>query len=389
MDRLFVRRTALLLAFILTFTAAAEVLIEGNALAATKKVKISDKRVRRFFSHSCFIGNSVMVGRMSYVKNYARKYMRYSTPLARVSWSFSNDRNKNHGFMIQYKGVEMQAKYAVKKCGKMNVFIGTGTNDLFGGVRSTFEKYKSFVYGIKKVNKKATIYIESMTPIWRGKGALNNKNIKALNKKLRKYAKTHKRVYFIPVSQALRDSHGRLRASYCSDRYVHMTAAGYKKWNDQTIQWVKKMLRLKKAKKWDYLRGGRKKVIKKKKKTDPKKVKVKRIVRWDKTKKKLYWNTGWTVKRVAFFKRRFYAFTKEGKYRPKFTKKLRAAMKFGKDVTALRKLLGKPKKSIYKASCYDPDGNGKDGILTYKLFKLLTYKDADGKEILLDCESRY
>ena len=376
-------------AFIVCLAALTAVCFYAAEVSAGSKV--SNKEIRKFFNRSCFIGNSVMVGRMNYVKAHEKKHMKKALALARVSYSFSNDKNKNHGFMIKYKGVEMQARNDVKKSKRKYVFIGTGTNDIFGGVSSTYKKYVSFIKGIKKTNPKATIFVESLTPIRKGKGALNNKNINKLNKKMKKYARTHKKVYYINVSSVLKDKSGRLKSEYSSDNYVHMTAGGYKKWNDVTKKYVRNMLKLKKENKWDSLRGGRKKASGKKNKNSRKTKKAvkKKLVRWDKSKKKLYFNTGEKVRGVAFYKGKFYAFTDKTNYRKKFTKNLRRNMKFTKDCSKLLKLLGKPKKSVYRDSCYDPDGNGKDGLLTYKLFRLTTYRDADGKEILLDVESRY
>lgn len=346
--------------------------------AAKKKVKISKAKVRRFLHKSCFIGNSVQLGRGNFTKAYWYNSMGKPLFMARVSYSLLNDRYKNHGFMIQYKGREMQARYAVKASGKKNVFINMGTNDL-GIPGATYNNYVRFIKEIRATNPKVKIFIEACTPMRSEKRYLNNRNIRALNSKMKKYAESKKDMFFIDINKALRGRDGRIKREYSSDNYVHITRAGAWKWNQVTFKYVRKYLKKRKLHqiKVQEIRKRRAQPT-----TD--------IVRWSKKTKHLYYNNDKIVKGVAFYKDKFYAFTKKkGTYKRDLTRKLRKAYKPSGDAAKLIKLLGKPKKTTFQDSCY---GNGgfKDGIREYKLFILNTLRDEEtGKETIFGVTSKY
>ena len=67
------------------------------------------------------------------------------------------------------------------------------------------------------------------------------------------------------------------------------------------------------------------------------------------------------------------------------TKKLRAAARVGGDVVPLRKLFGKPLRAEYAGSC---QGEGDDGIWTYRHFRVFTFRPYSGKEIYMGAEYR-
>lgn len=109
------------------------------------------------------------------------------------------------------------------------------------------------------------------------------------------------------------------------------------------------------------------------------------IKRWDAKKKKLYYSDGSVVTGDAWYKGKFYSFTKNGGYRKVRTERLRAAAKRGNDIAQLGKLLGRPLKKTYQSGCY---GDGMDGIWTYRHFRVFTYRDTDGSEIYMGAEYR-
>lgn len=104
---------------------------------------------------------------------------------------------------------------------------------------------------------------------------------------------------------------------------------------------------------------------------------------WSADKKYYFDETGKRLTGIRVIKEKFYAFSSAGKYDKTKTKKLQKAAKYEKDITALQKLIGKPQKKKYYASCY---GNGKDGIWTYKNFKVYTFRAKNGKEIFMGVE---
>lgn len=66
------------------------------------------------------------------------------------------------------------------------------------------------------------------------------------------------------------------------------------------------------------------------------------------------------------------------------SKQLRKASAYQKDASALRKMLGKPKKTQVMDSCY---GDGKDVLLTYPTFCVSLFRNTSGKEIVLGISS--
>ena len=120
-----------------------------------------------------------------------------------------------------------------------------GTNDLFEGHKRVFARYKKYIASMQKVNKGIVIFIESMPPVHKSgeKQRLNNRNVNKLNKKLEKYCKKKKDVYYIDITTPLKDKRGGLATKYCSDHYVHITMAGYRVWTKKVYKYVKKMLK--------------------------------------------------------------------------------------------------------------------------------------------------
>lgn len=104
---------------------------------------------------------------------------------------------------------------------------------------------------------------------------------------------------------------------------------------------------------------------------------------WSADKKYYSDNTGKCLTGIRVLKEKFYAFGSSGKYNKTKTTKLRKAAKYEKNISTLKKLIGKPKKTKYYSSCY---GDGKDGVWTYSNFKVYTFKPRSGKEIFMGAE---
>lgn len=234
-------------------TVKAEVTVDGKKFAFAEKIfvkknngrcKVSQKEIDKFFSKAGFVGNSVSVGLKFFFNTKPASYLGGPKLLARGSYSFRSDANRNAPYMIEYQGQTYQAKDAVKKSGTKNVFINMGTNDMLGNVESVFESYKEYVKGIQKTNPKAVIFIQSMTPMYRGsdRGSLNNANIKKLNKYLKAWAKKQKDVYYVNIGKPMSYKDGTLRSECSSDKYVHLTIAAYKIWIDTDVEFVEKLL---------------------------------------------------------------------------------------------------------------------------------------------------
>lgn len=104
---------------------------------------------------------------------------------------------------------------------------------------------------------------------------------------------------------------------------------------------------------------------------------------WSKNRKYYFYETGEMVTGIEVFNEKFYYFNAGGRYSAAKTTRLRKAAKYEKPFDSLKKLIGKPVKEKYYASCY---GKGKDGILTYENFIVYTFKPDEGREIFMGAE---
>lgn len=208
-----------------------------------KNGRLTDFKVNDFFSKAVFIGNSTSEGLTTYFNSKGKKYLGGPLVAAKVSYTFNSDKAKLDGYMLKYKGSQLQAKTLVKKAGSKYALIMMGTNDLVGtSASSVAKKYKSYIEGIQKENPGVVIYIQSTTPRRGTKNIknLNNDKINELNKLMKSYAGSKSNVYFIDISTPLKDSDGNMKKSYCSDGYVHLNMKGYKVWVDTVVSYVRK-----------------------------------------------------------------------------------------------------------------------------------------------------
>ena len=123
-----------------------------------------------------------------------------------------------------------------------------GTNDL-GQASQVYKAYVRYIKGIQKESKGIEIFIQSTTPVCVGEEKISNKEVRALNRKMKAYCKKHKNMYYVNIAKGLKDGNGALRTEYSSDRKVHMNMQGYEVWTDNLIHFAKKHIeRKKKAK---------------------------------------------------------------------------------------------------------------------------------------------
>ena len=208
-----------------------------------KSGKLTDFKVNDFFSKAVFIGNSTSEGLTTYFNSKGKKYLGGPLVAAKVSYTFNSDKAKLNGYMLKYKGAQLQAKALVKKAGSKYALIMMGTNDLVGtSASSVAKKYKTYIEGIQKENPGVVIYIQSTTPRRGTKNIknLNNEKIDELNKLMKTYAGSKSDVFFIDISTPLKETDGNMKKSYCSDGYVHLNMKGYKVWVDTVVEFVRK-----------------------------------------------------------------------------------------------------------------------------------------------------
>lgn len=349
------------------------------------KHSVSKAEINKFFKGSAFIGSSTMIRKERYIKSKGKKFLGGPKFFTRKGYSFYNERHFDPIRSLKYKGKLMHAKNIIKKSKVKRIFIMMGTNDMKRGLHKTYRNYVRYLKGIRKLNPKVTIFIESMTSIYKHKpgSLLTPKNIRALNKMMKKYCESNPNMFYIDVFSGLTNKKGYMPLKYVTgERYAHVNRRGAAKWVKIDVKYVAKYLKYKKMGKLNVLDL-------KKHKSSKKNLK---ISKWDSSKKVLYFNDGSKVKGTAVFKRTFYAMSSKGKFLADKTSKIRSAAKKGKEATPLLSLLGKPLKTSKDPECAPSDKYGSiDHSMTYqyKHFHLFTYVYSNGKERIYGYESVY
>ena len=215
----------------------------GSGTKSVKK-KVSKKTRNKYFSNSAFVGNSISKGLEMYFNSQGKGFLGNPVMLVQGSYSFANDKVANSPYQIKYKGKRYRAKDAIAAAKVKKVFISMGTNDLWKPASQTYKDYVQYIKGIRKKNPKVIIFIQGTTPMRnaRSQKYLNNSAINELNKRMKKYCKRNKDMYYIDVSKGLKDSNGELKRKYSSDGYVHLNMNGYKIWTNNLIAYVDKLI---------------------------------------------------------------------------------------------------------------------------------------------------
>ena len=351
---------------------------ESVAYGKTKTtVKVTKKEINRFLKHSAFVGNSIQIRRNRYFNRKPKGYLGKPTFIVHQGYSAHSDLALNSKWCLHYRGTPIHLWDYIKRVkGIKYVFIQLGTNDLQVGVDQAYKNIRKLVTKVRRTSPKVIVFVESTFPCHKNLGKhLTPKTIKRLNRKLKKYVRTQRKVYWFDLHKEMANKKGRLKKVY-SDDATHPNVRGVKKWNSLTVEYVRTFIRNKKL---GIGNEQGKKYSKAKKEL--------KIIFWDKKEHKLYFNNGKTVKGTCVFKKKLYGMTKTGKYRKSYTKKIRAAAKKGQPIEPLIKKLGKPKSVTHSPSCLELGGT--DGIYTYKHFFVTTYRPPDGEETVQGVQSKY
>ena len=194
---------------------------------------ISNTEINQYYSESVFIGDSVMYGFQLYCMRQPAGYL--GNPDFLVAESFSARWAMlpvtSRSVHPKYQGVKRSIWDSLSIIKPKRVFFFFGLNDLGSGVDIAYNNYMKVINKLKKDFPNIEINFVSTTPMYKGseKRGLNNKNINALNAKLKAYCEKNN-AYFFDVASYLKDGDGCLAKKFCSDRYVHQTSAAYKVW---------------------------------------------------------------------------------------------------------------------------------------------------------------
>ena len=214
-----------------------------NRNGMTPSQIIADQAVCSWFADAGFVGNSVSVGFAQVARKQYASYFGKSPMMAKESYSFMNDAKGNEKYRVSYGGYNGPAKDVIARTGIRKVFINMGTNDLWEGADKAYARYVDYIQGIRAANPGIVFFIEATTPVMTGheKGGLNNKNVDAFNAKMRAYCAANPDAFYIDINTPMKDSTGGLNPAYCSDKFVHINAAGYKVWINTVVSYVKAM----------------------------------------------------------------------------------------------------------------------------------------------------
>lgn len=195
---------------------------------------ISNTEINQYYSESVFIGDSVMYGFQLYAMRQPSGFLGNPDFLVAESfsarWAMLPVTNKS--VHPKYQGVKRSIFDSLKIIKPKRVFFFFGLNDLGSGVDLAYNNYMKVINKMKSDFPNIEINFVSTTPMYKGseKRNLNNKNINALNDRLKKYCETHSNAYFFDIASYLKDGDGCLAKQFCSDRYVHQTNTAYKVW---------------------------------------------------------------------------------------------------------------------------------------------------------------
>ena len=216
-------------------------------LSVVKKPKltVTNAMQDKWFRGAIMAGHSVGIGFQMYCESQYYGFLGNALHLSTTSYGVYNDRSPVTASSLHpvVNGRKARLKDHVKALGAKKVFINYGMNDIgMYGPEQFVQDYKALVNELLLENPQTMVYIVATTPLFSGKGSLNNTNVRIANSGMQHYADKKKRVEFIDVYTPLLDSSGKLREEYCSDAYCHMTFAGYKVYADTLKKFAKKQI---------------------------------------------------------------------------------------------------------------------------------------------------
>lgn len=110
-----------------------------------------------------------------------------------------------------------------------------------------------------------------------------------------------------------------------------------------------------------------------------------KLIKYDQDSGYLYYENGQYATGLVAYKNKFYDFDRTGALNQEQTYKINQAATTQNRINDLEKIIGKPLRKNYSASCF---GDGEDGLWVYKNFILSTFKGYDGVEIYIAVKDR-
>lgn len=198
--------------------------------------QVSEEDIDAYYGGAVLIGDSVMLGFRNYSMNRAGTYLGKIRFLASGSFSVHNAFWPVTSKSVHpiYQGKQRPVWESVGLMQPERVFLFFGLNDMnMGSLEETCSLYAQVIANIKATCPDVETHIMSMTYTLRGKGKgrLNNENIRQFNAMLSQMARDN-HWGFVDLANPLADANGDLAPEYCSDNYVHQTTAAYDVWSN-------------------------------------------------------------------------------------------------------------------------------------------------------------
>lgn len=217
-----------------------------------EEIEITEEEIDEYFANTVFLGDSIMLGFRNYTRKQAEdSFLKQIQFLAAGSYSASNSLWDVTSESVHplYQGKKLQAWDSIELIAPKQVFICLGLNDLnISGLQGSLDKYKELIARICEKSPEVDIHIISMTYTLAGasSGLLNNDTIREYNLMLLDAAIENGWGY-IDVANPLADDNGDLAEAYCSDGFVHQTAAAYDVWTTVLREYARADLRVETA----------------------------------------------------------------------------------------------------------------------------------------------
>lgn len=189
-----------------------------------------------FFDDAVFVGDSVSLKLMYY--NFATPDLGNATFLASGSLGVANamwDLDRSDAVHPSLNGETVTVADGVARSGANKLYLMLGINDLgLYGVDQTVENFKVLMADILAQSPNLTVYIQSVTPLYKDYGSLTNDKVNEYNALISAYCR-EQGWCFVDVAAVMRDDSGRLRYEYCSDpdnMGIHFTTTACELWCD-------------------------------------------------------------------------------------------------------------------------------------------------------------
>ncbi len=192
----------------------------------------------KWFDDAVFVGDSVTL-KLSYYANSHPEALSKAQFFCAGSLGYASslwDKDAEDAVHPYYQGKVELAEDSVKLTGAKKAFIMLGMNDVgLYGADGAIDYCSQLVERLRKKSPKNTvIYLQTVTPILKGKerGDLTNEHIQEFNRLLEDFC-AENNCKFLDIYSVMEDENGYLKSEYCGDpeaQGIHFTDAACRLW---------------------------------------------------------------------------------------------------------------------------------------------------------------